>query len=133
MNLTIIAIEANESGQHRIESQSGRKSCWLPGYIEVPAHLEGAVWDSLGWCELDIQDGKLVGVTPTERPEPQPSAGEEIATLKAKLSATDYRVIKCAECQLVGEPAPYDLAELHRERQTLRDRINQLETAQSGK
>lgn len=70
--MTIIEIQANANGQHRIESQSGRKECWLAGYIEVPAHLEAVVWESLGWCELTVEDGKLVGVTPAQRPEPEP-------------------------------------------------------------
>ena len=70
--MTIIQIEALDTGQHPIQSQSGRTSCWLDGWVEVPEHLESAVWDSLGWCDLDIQDGVLVGITPTERPEPEP-------------------------------------------------------------
>ena len=52
---------------------------------------------------------------------------EQIAELKAKLSATDYKVIKCSECQLMGVEMPYDVAELHAERQAIRDQINQLE------
>ncbi len=51
----------------------------------------------------------------------------KIRKLKEQLSATDYKVIKCAECQLLGEEMPYDVAELHAERQALRDQINQLE------
>ena len=70
--MTIIQIEALDTGQHPIQSQSGRTACWLEGWVEVPEHLESAVWDSLGWCDLDIQDGVLVGITPTERPEPEP-------------------------------------------------------------
>ena len=70
--MTIIQIEALNTGQHPIQSQSGRTSCWLEGWVEVPENLESAVWDSLGWCDLDIQDGVLVGITPTERPEPEP-------------------------------------------------------------
>lgn len=70
--MTIIQIEPLDTGQHPIQSQSGRRSCWLEGYIEVPAHLESAVWETLGWCDLQIEDGKLVGITPTERPEPEP-------------------------------------------------------------
>ncbi len=68
--MTIIQIDPMETGQHPIQSQSGRCACWLDGYIEVPIHLEAAVWATLGWCDLQIEEGKLVGVTPTERPEP---------------------------------------------------------------
>jgi len=68
--MTIIQIDPLETGQHPIQSQSGRCACWLEGYIEVPAHLHDAVWATYGWCDLQIEEGNLVGVTPTERPEP---------------------------------------------------------------
>ena len=70
--MLIIQIEALESGQHPIQSQSGRKTCWLPGYIEVPGHLEREVWACLGWCDLIIDGGKLTGITPGTIPEPEP-------------------------------------------------------------
>ena len=81
--MTIIQIEPLETGQHPIQSQSGRRACWLDGYIEVPSHLHDAVWATYGWCDLQIEEGKLVGVTPTERPpepepEPQPPSAEGI-------------------------------------------------------
>lgn len=52
---------------------------------------------------------------------------EKIAELKKQLSATDYKVIKCAECQLLGQEMPYDVAALHAERQAIRDEVNKLE------
>ena len=51
----------------------------------------------------------------------------QIRKLKEKLSATDYKVIKCAECQLLGLDMPYDVDALHAERQAIRDEINRLE------
>lgn len=70
--MTIIQIEALPSGQHPLQSQSHRTSCWLEGWIEVPSNLESAVWDTLGWCDLTIEDGKLIDIIPTEKPEPVP-------------------------------------------------------------
>ena len=52
---------------------------------------------------------------------------QEIATLKSQLTETDYKIVKCSEYQLLGLEAPYNLEELHTERQALRDRINELE------
>ena len=52
---------------------------------------------------------------------------ERIRELKKALSATDYKVIKCAECQLLGMELPYDLEALHTRRQAIRDEINRLE------
>ena len=55
------------------------------------------------------------------------TAAEKITELKKQLSSTDYKVIKCAECQLLGQEMPYDVAALHAERQAIRDEINKLE------
>ena len=64
----------------------------------------------------------------------QPTAEElsdrrymEIERLKSELQESDYKVIKCAEAMAVGADMPYDVASLHKERQALRDKINQLE------
>ena len=51
----------------------------------------------------------------------------EISRLKSELASTDYQIIKCSECMLLGEPMPYDVAELHERRQAIRDAINALE------
>ena len=51
----------------------------------------------------------------------------EINALKEQLDETDYMIIKSSEYQLLGMELPYDLDELHTERQSLRDRINELE------
>lgn len=55
----------------------------------------------------------------------------EIESLKTQLAETDYKIIKCSEYQLVGQELPYDIQELHTERQFLRDRINALEESLS--
>ncbi|WP_099463101.1 hypothetical protein [Parabacteroides provencensis] len=51
----------------------------------------------------------------------------EIDRLKSELTATDYLIIKSYEYALTGQPLPYYLANLHSERQLLRNRINELE------
>lgn len=51
----------------------------------------------------------------------------EVYTLKKQLEETDYQIIKSSEYQLLELEAPYNLEELHTERQILRDRINELE------
>ena len=52
----------------------------------------------------------------------------EIERLKSELQASDYKVIKCAEVLTIGAEMPYDVASLHKERQALRDKINELES-----
>lgn len=61
-------------------------------------------------------------------PKPDYEVQEQIASLKAELESTDYKIIKCSEAQLVGEELPYDIVALHAERQALRDRINELQS-----
>ena len=52
---------------------------------------------------------------------------KRIENFRAQLAESDYKVIKCAECSMIGEELPYDLAALHTERQSIRDQINALE------
>lgn len=52
---------------------------------------------------------------------------ERIVRLKQTLADSDYKVIKCAEAQMAGVELPYNITELHAERQELRDMINELE------
>ena len=53
---------------------------------------------------------------------------KKIDNLKEVLSSSDYKVIKCQEASLIGEQMPYDVDELHKERQSIRDEINLLES-----
>ena len=47
----------------------------------------------------------------------------ERLNLESQLSATDYKVVKCAEAVAVGLPMPYDVDGLHASRKAWRDRI----------
>lgn len=51
----------------------------------------------------------------------------EIDNLKEQIKTTDYKIIKCYEYGLVNQILPYDINELHTNRQALRDKINELE------
>ena len=69
---------------------------------------------------------------------PQPTAEElrdrrymEIERLKSELQESDYKVIKCAEALTIGAEMPYNMTALHKERQALRDKINELEKSMS--
>ena len=52
----------------------------------------------------------------------------EIECLKSELQESDYKVIKCAEAMFINAELPYNMTELHNERQALRDKINELES-----
>ena len=94
--MTIIEINARPDGGHGLQNQSGRTSCWLEGWVEVPANLEAQVWATVGYCDLQIEDGKLVGITPTKRPEPVPESAP-IPTQEERLSALEEAVLAMME------------------------------------
>ena len=129
--LTIINREREAGGSHGLQAQSGRTESWLEGWIVLPETLREAYQACGGYCQLVIENGALTGIVP-DRDSPVPwlerarekEAEEE--TLRLRLSATDYRALKCCEAALLGKEPPYDLKELAARRQELRDRINQV-------
>ena len=60
--------------------------------------------------------------------EQQENIHMEIERLKSELQESDYKVIKCAEAICLNAELPYNMTELHKERQALRDKINELES-----
>jgi hypothetical protein len=73
-----------------------------------------------GWREI-------VPPTPTEEELAQQEREARIWELKDALAQGDYKIIKCAEAQLMGEALPYDVSLLVLERNELRREINELE------
>ena len=95
-----------------------------------------------GWYELS-DDGSVY--TEPEVAPVQPELTEEekvelarqqqisqvitqIDDLKARIAASDYKIIKTYEYTLLGEQTEYDIEAVHADRQALRDQINALET-----
>ena len=84
------------------------------------------------WCNQNnayiekIGDG-VYEIKEIPAPTPEEEKQARIAELKTQLDGTDYKIIKCSECQLAGVEMPYDVVALHAERQAIRDEINQLE------
>ena len=124
--MRIIEIAPLDNGARR--NQSGSLSFVPYGWAVIPDDMT---------CENfpfgDVEVSSINGVMtvtrwiPGELPVVEPDISAQIAELKAQLETTDYRIIKCSEAQLVGEELPYDIVALHRERQALRDKINELE------
>lgn len=73
-----------------------------------------------GWVEV-------VPPTPTEEEIAQQQREQRVWVLKDQLAQGDYKIIKCAEAQLTGEPMPYDIEALVAERNAMRAEINELE------
>lgn len=98
-----------------------------------------------GWYELS--DDGSVYIEPVAPVQPELTEEEkaelarqrqisqltaQIADLKARIAASDYKVIKTYEYALLGEQTGYDMEAVHAERQALRDQINKLETQLAG-
>ena len=94
-----------------------------------------------GWYELS-NDGSVY-IEPVAPVQPEPTEEElaeqarqqqisqltaQIDDLKARIAASDYKVIKTYEYTLLGEQTEYDMEAVHAERQALRGQINTLET-----
>lgn len=78
-----IKTKVYEYQSHRRYPQNWNGDGWLP----VPPRLEPRARAYCPYCELVIEDGVLVGITPTERPEPDLESikTERIAQSKADL------------------------------------------------
>lgn len=89
-----------------------------------------------------LSTGEVYVAPPEPEPEPEPTPEEiaererqehiaeinmQIAGLKAQIGVTDYRITKTYEYREEGLETEYDLHALHKERQALRDQINELE------
>lgn len=77
--------------------------------------------NKFAWADEDWEDVQMY------IPNPIKSTEDRMAELKRELESTDYKIIKCSECQMLGIELPYNMVELHAERQAIRDKINSLE------
>lgn len=76
--------KAFESQSHRRYPENWNGNGWIP----VPPHLERTALSSCPYCDLEIEEGILVGITPTERPsKPEPEEPEEPVTWAAMAAA----------------------------------------------
>ncbi|WP_242965705.1 toxin-antitoxin system toxin subunit [Flavonifractor sp. An4] len=91
--LTIIEIGAREDGGHGLQSQSHRTECWMEGWIAVPPQLEKTAWDCCGYCDLKIENGVLVGLTPGQVPEPEPAPEPEPTEAERLRADLDYLAV----------------------------------------
>lgn len=79
-----------------------------------------------GWY-IDVIGDHRYQIKAVPKPTEEEIKQIRIAELKERLNGTDYKIIKCSECSLAGLELPYDITELHAQRQALRDEINELE------
>lgn len=53
---------------------------------------------------------------------------QDVAKLQEELKASDYKILKMYEYSLAGKLQPYNISVVHNERQTIRDKINTLQS-----
>jgi len=117
-----IKVAAEENGAHKNQnggSKPGNGWAVIPDDMEIPS--------TFPFVNVTASKGVVTELTEGTIPTPEPNPADEIVQLKAQLAASDYKIIKCSEAQLVGASLPYDIQALHTERQAIRDRINELE------
>lgn len=73
------------------------------------------------------QDGAVVQFWETETNDPV-KVSAKIETLKAELTASDYKVIKAYEYSMAGISGEFDARATYLQRQSIRDQINALNT-----
>lgn len=64
-------------------------------------------------------------MNPLEKVKALKAKIEEEESLKRQLNNTDYKIIKSYEYHLAGLELPYDIEELHAEREAIREQIRQ--------
>ena len=120
--MRIIKKDAFENGAHDNQTWSGAEvpEGWaiIPDDMELPA--------SYPFVDITVDGGVVTAMTEREVPEADDTP-QIIAAKKAQLAAEDYKIIKCFEAYMCGEDLPYDLTDLHADRQILRAQINALE------
>lgn len=104
-------IKKNDDGSVTVLGYKANEKFVLNDDIEV---IKG--WDGKNYIK---------GEEPTQ--EGSEWASKRIVELQMKLREEDYKIIKCAECQVVGEEMPYNIQELHAERKAYREEINSLQ------
>lgn len=93
--------------------------------LEIDQQLFITLKKDLPFYQLD--KGKIRFNPAMENIYPFLTSNEKIQSLKEELSSSDYKVIKCIEAQLVNGKPPYDIIQLHKERERIRANIRVLE------
>ena len=87
--MPMIINKTNKGVQAQSHREPGEN--WEGGdWISVPEELEAKAIESAPWCELVIEDGVLVEITPLPKPEPEPlppTEGERLEALEQAMIA----------------------------------------------
>lgn len=96
--------------------------------VDIPEHIEVVTEEvPVEKTRTVIKTFRRYEIKAIPAPSEEEIKQRRIAELKAQLDSTDYKIIKCSECSLAGVEMPYNIVELHSQRQAIRDEINKLE------
>ena len=111
----------------------------------VSVEEQADILKASGWKPVDLideskmiaEEGYIIEISPYDAGEKisyryvktfdKKEVENKIRELKKRLSAGDYKIIKCYEASLLKEILPYDIENLHKNRDELRKNINELE------
>ena len=93
--------------------------------------------DKIDEQKLQCEEGYIVKIVPYdagdhisfryEKKQDLQQIRQNNKKIKNELKDGDYKVIKCYEASLTKQEMPYNIQELHSQRQLLRQKINELE------
>lgn len=96
----------------------------LPPYEDIKKQIS-CKFENEKWV---FDENKYQKILNTEAEEEKQA---KIKELQSELNESDYKIIKCNEYKLAGLELPYDIEELHKQRQVLRDEINKLQESEA--
>lgn len=123
-----IADTGNEGYIEYLDFMINRLSSNIDGFLPYkPADEEPKLSEYQGLhITYHVENGEIVQMF-TVVDNDKEKVCNEVERLKKTLSDDDYKIIKCYEASLLGANMPYNVIELHKNRQAIRDEINRLE------
>ena len=100
---------------------------------EIYQQFFGAQCGSNGCCGKSFKIKDINGTTFEEIfeeycPEYEETIEDKIIRLNTRLTELDHMVAECYECALLGLEMPYNVSDIHEERQTIKTEIESLQS-----
>lgn len=124
----------------KYKDENGETKERIVSIEEQAAQLALQGWkpvDSVDESKMIAEEGYIIKISPYDAGEKisyryikafdKKEVENKIRELKKQLSAGDYKIIKCYEASLLKEVLPYNVENLHKNRNELRKNINEFE------
>lgn len=137
VNTSGFSLYLDEKGEYDISGDSYKGFTTIYRNDDATAEYNGYQLSNDGSVYTEVTEDEVTEpaheytdeeIAAMEKSQKISAINSQINALKAQLQETDYIFTKCYELSLIGETSDeYDFAQLHEERQEIRDRINSLE------